>query len=189
MLEIWKDVLGYEDHYQVSNLGRISTKEHEVPYKTEGKTRVIKARIRKLSINRKGYSIVTLSKENKVTTVTVHQLVAQAFLPGFTKGQELNHEDGVKTNNSSTNLEISNHSHNQLHAARTGLTPKVGISKYHNVTYISNHTVKSKWAGSIRHNGKSCFGWKTFATEEEAALYVDALLDSISDTSRLRNFP
>lgn len=187
MLEIWKDVLGYEDHYQVSNLGNVRSKEHPVPCKG-GKTRIVKSTLKKLCVNRTGYVITTLSKENKMATFTVHQLVAQAFLPGFIKGTELNHKDGVKTNNASENLEVSNPSHNQLHAARTGLTPKVGVSKYHNVTFITNHTKKSKWAGSVRHKGKSCYGWKTFATEEEAARYVDSLLESIGDKTRLRNF-
>ena len=116
------------------------------------------------------------------------QLVAQAFIPNFIKGTELNHKDGDKKNNNVTNLEISNPSHNQLHAVRTGLVAKAGKSQYRNVTYISNPRAKSKWAGSIRHNGKSTFGWKTFMTELEAAKYVDELLDSIGDTSRLRNF-
>lgn len=188
MSEIWKDIKGYEDCYQVSNLGRIQSKARIVPCKG-GKTRVSPGKIRKLFLNEKGYVITTLSKENKLATFTVHQLVAQAFIPDFIKGMEINHDDGDKTNNRDTNLEVSNPSHNQLHAVRTGLVPKQGASQYHNVTYVKNPRAKSKWAGAIRHAGKSSYGWKTFMTEEEAAKHVDALLDSIGDTSRLRNFP
>lgn len=188
MSEIWKDILGYEDYYQVSNLGRIQSKTRVVPCKG-GKTRVSPGKIRKLFLNEKGYVITTLSKENKLATFTVHQLVAQAFIPGFVKGMEINHDDGNKANNRDTNLEISNASHNQLHAVRTGLTTKTGISQFRNVSYVKNPRAKAKWAGSIRHAGKSSYGWKTFMTEEEAARHVDVLLDSIGDTSRLRNFP
>ena len=187
MCEDWKDILEYEDCYQVSNLGRIRTKERQVTCKGN-KTRTVKPRIRKCFCNNKGYPTVVLSKKNVLKTFAVHQLVAQAFMPNFIKGTELNHKDGDKRNSSITNLEVSNRSHNQLHAVRTGLTTKPGRSKYRNVTYISNPRAKSKWAGCIRHNDKSSFGWKTFMTELEAAKYVDELLDSIGDTERLRNF-
>lgn len=186
-MEIWKDIVGYEDCYEVSDLGRVQSKDHVVPCK--GGTRLVKGKLKKLFPNRKGYLITTLSKENKLATFTVHQLVAQAFLPGFQKGTELNHKDGVKANNAISNLEISDPSHNQFHAVRNGLVPKVGSSRFKNVSYLNNPRAVSKWAGSIRHAGKACYGWKTFKTEEEAARHVDSILDSIGDTSRLRNFP
>lgn len=187
-MEIWKDIKDYEEHYQVSNLGRIRTKEHVVPCKGNS-TRIIKSKIRSAQANPKGYAIVVLSKENKLKTFTVHQLVAQAFIPGFLKGTEINHKDGNKANPCVDNLEVSNPSHNQLHAVANGLRSKVGISQYRNVSYVKNPRAKSRWAGSLNHNGNSSFGWKTFMTEEEAAKHVDALLDSIGDFQRLRNFP
>lgn len=111
------------------------------------------------------------------------------FDTSFNKGDQINHIDGDKTNNALCNLEPSNPSHNQLHAVRTGLRTKSGKSIYRNVTYIKNPKAVNKWAASIRHAGKSSYGWKTFATEIEAAKYVDKLLDGIGDTERLRNFP
>ena len=187
MKEIWKDVLNYEDEYQVSSLGRVKSKSRTVPCK--GGTRKIKSTKRKLFMNKRGYMTVVLSKKNKLKTFTVHQLVAQTFLPNFIKGTELNHIDGNKQNNSINNLEESDPSHNQLHAVRNGLVPKQGKSKYNNVSYVKNPRARKRWAASIRHNDKSSYGWKTFYTEEEAARYVDELLDSINDTSRNRNFP
>lgn len=187
-MEIWKDIEGYEELYQVSNFGRVQSKEHIVPCRGN-KTRVVKGRIRAPQLNPKGYSIVVLCKENKLKTFTVHQLVAHAFIPGFIKGTEVNHKDGNKANPHVDNLEISNPSHNRLHAVRTGLVAKVGISQYKNVSYVKNPRAKARWAASIRHGSKSSYGWKTFMTEEEAAKHVDALLASIGDTQRLRNFP
>lgn len=187
-MENWEDIKDYEDLYQVSDLGNIRSKDHLVPCKG-GKTRLVKGSLRKPQYNSKGYAIVVLCKENKLKTFTLHQLVAQAFIPGFIKGTEINHKDGNKANPEKSNLEVSNRSHNQLHAIRTGLTPKKGVSKYRNVSYVSNPRAKARWAASIRHAGKTSYGWKTFMTEEEAARYVDSLLDSIGDTQRLRNFP
>lgn len=188
MTEIWKDILNYEDQYQVSNLGSIRSKDRVVNTKGNA-TRLVKGSVKKLCVNRRGYAITALSKPNtKLWTATVHQLVAQAFIPNFVKGTEINHIDGNKLNNSVSNLEESNSSHNQLHAVRTGLRPKVGQSIYRNVTYIKNPRAVKRWAGSIRHAGKSSYGWKTFMTEIEAAKHVDALLDSIGDTERTRNF-
>lgn len=187
-MEIWKEIPGYEGCYEVSSEGRVRTMERRVACKSNA-TRLIASKIRKLFVNSKGYLITTLSNENKLMTYAVHQLVALAFIPGFTKGTHLNHIDGIKTNNNVLNLEVSNPTHNGLHAYRLGLSPKVGKSKYHHVSYINNPAAIAKWAVSIRHNGKTSYGWKTFKTELEAAVYADQLLDSIGDTQRLRNFP
>ncbi len=186
-MEVWKAITEYEDLYEVSNQGRIRSLSRTVPCK--GGTRNTTGKIRKTFLNRRGYLVTTLSKQNKLKTFTVHQLVAQAFIPDFVRGTELNHIDGNKENNQVSNLEISNPSHNQLHAVRTGLKEKQGTtSKYRNVTYVKNPRAVNKWAAAIRYAGKSSYGWKTFATEEEAARHVDYLLDSIGSTEHARNF-
>ena len=188
MNEVWKDIKDYEEQYQVSNLGRIRSKERQAATKNPNVMRTIKAQERKTFHNPKGYKTVVLTKDNKSKTFTIHQLVAQAFLPNFTKGMIINHIDGIKDNNTISNLEISNHQHNQLHAVKTGLRAKKSSSQYHNVFYIKNPRAVKKWASSINHNGKS-IGFKSFHTEEEAARHADFLLDSVGDTYRLRNFP
>lgn len=186
-MEIWKAIPNYEGYYEVSDQGRIRSLDRYV--KCKSGIRKVTGAIKTLQYNYQGYQIVTLTKENNLRTFTVHQLVALAFIPNFIKGMELNHIDGIKDNNKLCNLELSNPSHNQLHAVKLGLSPKRGKSKYKNVSYIKNPRAKNRWAASIRYAGKSSFGWKTFFTEEEAAKYVDELLDSIGDTQRIRNFP
>lgn len=187
-MEIWRAIKDYENYYEVSNFGNVRSLTRTVACKGNA-TLVVKGKLKLLCISRSGYRITTLCKHNKMHTLSIHQAVAQAFIPDFIKGTELNHIDGNKLNNNVTNLEVSNPSHNQLHAVRTGLTPKQGVSKYNNVTYVRNPKAVSKWAASIRHNGNSSYGWKTFKLEEDAARHVDFILDSIGDTERLRNFP
>ena len=186
-MEIWKAIKDYENLYEVSNQGQIRSKERQVNVRNG--TRTVKARIRKIFENKRGYMTVVLSKENKLKTFTVHQLVAQAFIPNFIKGTEVNHIDGNKTNNYVNNLEKSNPSHNQFHASATGLREKKGVSKYRNVCYQTRAHAVKRWAGYITHEGNKVYGWKSFHTEEEAARHVDMLLDSVGDTTRPRNFP
>ena len=188
MQEQWKDILNYEGLYQVSNMGRVKNLERKVKAGF-GSNRSIKERIRKPQIKKTGYIIANLCNASKTTCLSVHQLVCQAFLPNFITGMNINHIDGNPGNNKISNLEISNPSHNQLHAIRIGLVKPRGKSHYYHVSYINNPRAKSKWAVCIRYNGKSSYGWKTFMTELEAAIYADELLDSINDTQKLRNFP
>jgi hypothetical protein len=188
MREYWKNIVGFEGRYQVSSKGRIKNLKRQVPCRG-GKMRTVKERIRQPQIKARGYHIATLCDGVCTTTIQVHQLVAEAFIPGFVRGTEINHIDGNPGNNAVTNLEISAPSHNQLHARHVlGKGVKGKSSKYHNVSYVKNPRAKNKWAACIKHAGKSSFGWKTFATEEEAAKYVDQLLDEIGDTIRPRNF-
>lgn len=187
-MEIWKSIPGYEGYYEISDQGNVRSLDRYVNSKVG--VRLVKGSLKIIQKNYRGYSIVTLSKNQKLKTFTVHQLVAWCFIPNFIKGMEINHIDGNKENNRLTNLELSNPSHNQLHAVRNNLVKKRSISKYRNVTYLKNASPTAKqWAASIRYAGKSSYGWKTFYTEEEAAHYVDFLLDSIGDTQRIRNFP
>lgn len=187
MSETWKVLPVYPDKYEVSSLGNVRSITREVNSKNG--PRRMKGKLLKQQLNHKGYAIIGLSTGSSVKTYTVHQLVAITFFQDFIKGTELNHIDGNKLNNTVSNLEESTPSHNQLHAVREGLKVKQGKSKFNNVTYVKNPKAVNRWAASIRHNGKSTYGWKTFYTEEEAAHHVDAILDSIKDTSRTRNFP
>lgn len=187
-MEIWKDIPGYEGYYQVSTEGRVKNLERQVRC-CHNSYRTVKEKIRKPQRKARGYIIAVLSVDNKTTVHTVHQLVALTFISGFERGMQLNHIDGNPSNNCLNNLEITTDSLNQFHAVRMGLRPKTGISQYRNVSYIKNPRAVKRWAACIQHNGKSSYGWKTFLTEEEAARHVDAILDSIGDTNRLRNFP
>jgi hypothetical protein len=92
-MEVWKDVVGYEGLYQVSNLGRVKSVER---YKdNNGTKQLVKERILKQGENKKGgYLKVDLWKNNKSKTLYVHRLVAIAFIDNPTNKPTVNHIDG-----------------------------------------------------------------------------------------------
>ena len=100
MKEIWKDIPGYEGMYQVSNLGRVKSlgRASEIG-------RNLKTKILKQTAEDKGYMKVGLRKNNKIRTVRVHRLVAEAFVGNPQGLPEVNHKDENKANNTYTNLE------------------------------------------------------------------------------------
>jgi len=71
--------------------------------------------------NSTGYSRVTLCRDGIPSRVFVHRLVAEHFVPVVEGNPILNHIDGDKDNNTSTNLEWTTHEKNLKHALDTGL--------------------------------------------------------------------
>lgn len=105
MNEIWKDIPGYENKYQVSNLGNVYSYKHK--------------RILKPYVVRKGYLRVDLFDKNFTRRhQKVHRLVATAFIPNPENKPQINHIDGNTGNNVVTNLEWCTNDENQKHAAR-----------------------------------------------------------------------
>ena len=146
-IEIFKDILGYEGLYQISNLGRIRSLERKVRFRNSFKT--IKEKIRK-PCDVGGYLIIGLSKGGETKMLYVHQLVAIAFLGHKPNGHKLvvNHKDFNRKNNSATNLEIiSNRENtNQKHLKSS--------SKYVGVCWEKQ---TKKWVSRIMNNGKKEF--------------------------------
>lgn len=106
--EIWKDILGYEGHYQISNLGRIKSIKNN------------KIKILKLNKDKKGYILISLSKNGKHKTYKVHRLVAIVFIPNPDNKPEVNHIDAVRSNNNVNNLEWVTSKENTAHQIKLG---------------------------------------------------------------------
>lgn len=125
MCEIWKWVDGYHGCYKVSNFGRIKSVDRYVYCEVSpDKRQFLFGKVLKQGINHKGYPIVYLSKDGKQKTITVHRLVAKAFIENPLNLPQVNHIDGNKLNNNVENLEWCDNSYNQKHAHNTGLFPK-----------------------------------------------------------------
>lgn len=103
--EEWRDVIGFEGYYAVSNLGRV---------KSVGAWRQ-RRRVLKPSLNG-GYLQVVMSRDGVDTTRKVHGLVAAAFLGACPAGKEPNHIDRCRSNNRVCNLEYLTHQENILHS-------------------------------------------------------------------------
>lgn len=99
MLEIWKDIEGFEGHYQVSNFGRIKSLSRK-----SGNT-IKKERILKPRDHTHGYSEVSLGKDMKFKNKFVHRLVAIAFIPNPDNKPQVNHINENKQDNRVENLE------------------------------------------------------------------------------------
>lgn len=90
--ERWRDVVGYEGLYQVSNHGRVrSVRQIRKPIQDKRDGKVVQL-------------VMTLSKDNVVTTVGIHRLVLIAWVGPPPDGYEGCHKDGNPTNNSVSNL-------------------------------------------------------------------------------------
>lgn len=107
--EEWRDVIGYEGLYQVSNMGRVKSFCE------------VRPRILSPCPNKKGYYMVHLHKDGRKKNFGIHVLVANAFIPNPEKKPEVNHKNGDKTINAVWNLEWATSKENQQHAIRTGL--------------------------------------------------------------------
>lgn len=138
-MEIWKSIPNYEGLYEVSNYGNVRSLDREVIDKN-GKILFKKGKILKKLLNDYGYFHVILSKQNKLKTHTVHRLVGIAFIDNPYNKIEINHINGIKTDNRVDNLEWCTRSENELHSYRV-------LGKI----YISPTTGKT---GELSHKSK-----------------------------------
>jgi len=104
MFELWKDIPGYEERYQVSSLGSVRSLRTGC--------------LLKPNLMNHGYTCVHLYKGGKKTRKvwTIHQIVATVFLPNPNNLREVNHKNFIKHDNTVDNLEWISRRDNILHA-------------------------------------------------------------------------
>ncbi|MBF0675569.1 HNH endonuclease [Pseudomonas sp.] len=138
-------IAGYEGLYEVSQCGQVIS--------LRGRIKVLKPSIKKC-----GYAYVGLwsAGAKKPAYCRVHRLVAEAFIPNPDEKTDVNHKDGIKTNNDFQNLEWMTRSENIQHGFDMGLLPKGAA---HPNTKITDAIVREiyKAAGSYKEIA-SAFG-------------------------------
>jgi hypothetical protein len=167
MKEVWKEIIGYEGLYEVSNYGNIKSISRTI---TKGNiTYVTKDKLLKQSVDTVGYPYVNLSDYKKQKTFRVHQLVAIAFLnhtPNKYDGLLVDHIDGDKLNNHLSNLQLVTNRKN---------SSKDRKNKTSKFTGVSWHKQSNKWLAQVRKNNKVEY-LGVFEKEEEAAIaYLNSL--------------
>lgn len=128
--ETWKDIEGYEALYQVSDIGRVRSLDRFGKGRGDVQSRrVFHGQILLQPIYRDLYPSVSLCKNGKVKRFYTHRLVALAFNPNPSGKPQINHINGVKTDNRAENLEWCTTQENSMHSCESGLS-KVGVKHY-----------------------------------------------------------
>lgn len=112
--EVWKDVLGYEGQYQVSNIGNVYSVERR-----DSRGNKCGGFTLKPAITSVGYLQVKLHKNGVGEHKYVHRVVAEAFVPNQNNYLEINHKDENKANNHVENLEWCTREYNMNYGERT----------------------------------------------------------------------
>jgi hypothetical protein len=162
MQEEWKDIIGYEGYYQISNLGRVKFLERKL-IGTCGKfsrTTVLKEKIHRFQIFGMGYYATYLTINKVTKSKYIHRLIAIHFIDNPHNLPFVNHIDGNKLNNAIENLEWVSNRENVCHG-------KKNIKKSSQYSGVSWQKDRNKWKSQIYHNGK-VFHLGRFDTEEEA---------------------
>ncbi len=142
MTERWLPIVGFEDTYEISDLGMV---------RRIGKRQGARVgRIMSNWVNSNGYLSVQLSKNGKGRATPVHIAVARTFLGPPPPGHEVNHKDADRTNPRLTNLEYVTHLENMQHCISLGrFRPSRGesngFSKLTETEIQEIRTFKDRW--------------------------------------------
>lgn len=157
---MWKDIPNLQS-YQVNELGEVRT----LDYGHKGITKILKQ-----SKTEKGYLKVNINGKPK----RVHRLVAMAFLDNYSEKLEINHKNGIKTDNSINNVEMVTPKQNSWHrhyvlgkcvkpVAMIDINTKNIINKFRSVmeaeakTGVDHSCIINVCKGRQKRAGK--FGW------------------------------
>jgi DNA-binding CsgD family transcriptional regulator len=139
-IEIWKDVVGYEGLYEVSNLGQVRSIRRDIGAGRKGGG-LIKGYITKVGYRYVGIGVRGVSKRG----CSVHRMVCKAFHPNPLNKETVNHIDGDKSNNRASNLEWSTWTENNRHARRTGLNIAARGERSGNSKLTEADVIRIRW--------------------------------------------
>lgn len=133
----WRDVVGYEELYQVSDNGLVRSKIE--------KTRIAdkENRIMKPKMDNKGYMRVNLHKNGRCRAELINRLVATAFIPNPDNLPQVGHNDDIKTNNDVSNLYWTDSYENNRHNGKLDRFHKAHNAKIEEIARKLSYKIRA----------------------------------------------
>lgn len=164
-MEIWKDIDGFNNIYQISNYGRVRSLDRILRNGNK-----IKGKILKVAYDKDGYEKLCLKHNEQRYYARVHRLVAIAFIENKDNYELINHKDGNRSNNHVDNLHWCDASYNQWHRCHVNnnkpdntykklpicaIMPDKTILSFNSITECAEYFNVSRVCISRKLNGKS----------------------------------
>jgi hypothetical protein len=168
MIEVIKEIIGYEGLYKIGDKGTVLSLDRVIVDKN-GFNKTIHGRTLSHRKHPCGYRYVSLCKDGKTNNFLIHRLIAINFLPNEDNKKCINHINGNKIDNRLENIEWCSHSENNFHASRLGLCNRKGSNNgkakltneqaiFIKSNYIRKHPIYNSNYFSF-NIGFDCFGF------------------------------
>ena len=166
-MEVWKDIKGYQGLYKLSDTGLV---------KSFKKSRY--GKILKPYLSKRGYFVINLYSNFYYKTYTIHRLIGIHFILNPYNKPQINHKNGMKTDNNIKNLEWATSSENNQHAYDTDLKKGSWLGKFG----VDNKSSKAIYQLSLDGNRI-----KIWANAYEVERQIGINMSSVNNVLRSRS--
>jgi hypothetical protein len=184
-MEKWLKIKETNFRYSISNLGRVK-KENEVIFRNNGRRQIINEKILTPIPNKGGYLKVRCNIDKGIVkNIYIHKLVAKYFIPNLENNPQVNHINGIKTDNTVENLEWCTAKENINHAWANGLSkPSNNVSiKVKDKTFKSIKEA-SEYINIDRNTMASCLKKGFYLNRKYVVYYENVRYSSLREASR-----